>query len=507
MKPITWMVMAAALALTACGGDDVAPNGGASSSSSTPTNPGSPSGSTSPGGGTSGGSNGSPTGGGATQPQAGWSSAAAVDGKGPEGAPSVTIDASGNALATWMTNGPTGTNGNEMWGARYAAGSGWGTATRLDTGDGSHSMNTTSSSPSRVVGNASGQAVAFWTEWMPGPNTYALWARPYSPAGGWGAAFEVAPDVTGSTYSAGIDGQGNALVAWTQSISLLDTRIAWTRYTQSGQWSPTALIQMPVQTGPGAVTGDTDNVGPMISVLPSGRAVLAWRQTNHTHSALWTATYDAANGWTDVNQAVSNTSLFTTIISPVAGMDAKGNITLLWGQLDVTGGKLTTTTMSQRYVSGTGWQPSQPVAPAIVEPTGFIATPMLAVNENGVAAAMWAEGGAALQVSVSDASGNWGPLQRLTEHLNGAALQYPPLVVDAGGNVTAAWQDTGLPGASAVIVASSRKGAWSASTVAPQSASWPALAVNATGAMALLWQSYVATIGSQIQASFYTPGT
>ncbi|MFP3701519.1 hypothetical protein SB758_39210, partial [Burkholderia sp. SIMBA_013] len=84
---------------------------------------------------------------------------------------------------------------------------------------------------------------------------------------------------------------------------------------------------------------------------------------------------------------------FATIISPVAGMDAKGNITLLWGQLDVTGGQILTATMSQRYVAGTGWQPAQPVAPAIAEPTGFIATPMLTVNENGVAAAMWAEGG------------------------------------------------------------------------------------------------------------------
>jgi len=504
MKPVTWTVMAVVLALTACGGDDVSTKSGASQS--TPTSPGSPSGTTSPGGGANGGSNGGPTGGGTAQPQAGWSTAVAVDGKGPEGAPSVTIDASGNALATWMTVDPASPYGNEMWGARYVPGSGWESATRLDTSDGSHSMNGLTGVPPQLVGNASGQAVAFWTQWMPGPNTYALWARPYSPGAGWGTASELAPDMSASSYTAGIDNQGNALVAWTQSISLLDTRIAWTRYTQAGQWSPTALIQMPVQTGPGAVTGDTDNVRPMMSVLSSGRAVLAWRQTNHTHSALWTATYDPTNGWTDVNQAVSNTSLFTTIISPAAGMDAKGNITLVWGQLDVTGGHLETTTMAQRFVAGTGWQPAAPVAPAITEPTGFIATPMLTVNDNGIAAVMWAEGGAALQASVSDASGNWGPLQRLTEHLNGAAAQYPPLVIDAAGHVTVAWQDTGLPGASAVIAASYRDGAWSASTVAAQSASWPALAVNATGSMALVWQSYVASIGSQLQSSFHSPG-
>ena len=59
-----------------------------------------------------------------------------MDGNGPEGQPSVTIDASGNALATWMTNGPAGTSGNEM--GRAPCGGWLGSATRLDTGDGSH---------------------------------------------------------------------------------------------------------------------------------------------------------------------------------------------------------------------------------------------------------------------------------------------------------------------------------------------------------------------------------
>jgi hypothetical protein len=41
----------------------------------------------------------------------------------------------------------------------------------------------------------------------------------------------------------------------------------------------------------------------------------------------------------------------------------------------------------------------------------------------------------------------------------------------------------------------------------PQDASWPALAVNASGAMALIWQSYILNVGPELQASFYTPGT
>ncbi|WP_230975063.1 hypothetical protein [Burkholderia stagnalis] len=275
MKPIAWMIMAACLALTACGGDDVATNGGASLS--TPATPGTPPNPSPPTGGGPGG--------GGSQATAGWSNAAAMDGKAPEFEPSVTIDASGNALVSWT----------------------------------------------------------------------------------------------------------------------------------------------------------------------------------------------------------------------VAGMDAKGNITLVWGQLDVTGGKFLTTTMSQRYVSGTGWQTAQAVAPALAETSSFIGTPLLTVNETGMAAVMWPQLGGALQASVADATGNWGPLHQLTAHLDSTAGQYPPLVIDAAGNVTAAWQDVGASSSPAVVAASYRNGAWSASTLSgqdSQSAYWPALAVNAAGAMALVWASTVQNVGT-----------
>ena len=79
-------------------------------------------------------------------------------------------------------------------------------------------------------------------------------------------------------------------------------------------------------------------------------------------------------------------------------------------------------------------------------------------------------------------------------------------MIDAAGNVTVAWEDTGTPNASVLLVAGYRNGAWSTSTADPQDGTWPALAVNAAGAMALVWQGFAANIGSQIQSSFYTPG-
>lgn len=501
MKQISWVVMAACFTLSACGGDNASsPSGSASSARTTQgasSNPVSP------------GSQGSLAGG-ASQLQAGWSQPAAMDGKFPETKPSVTIDKSGNVLATWMTNGASGSYGNEMWGARYVPGSGWGVATRLDSSDGTHTMNSTGMPQPQLVGNANGQAVAFWTEWMPGPNKYALWARPYSPALGWRAAIEVAPDVGDVSYTAGIDNQGNAIVAWQKKlIDAVNSRIAWTRYAANGLWSPTTLIQMPALTGPGTLQGDTYNIRPMISVTPSGRAVLAWTQTNGVRSAIWTATYVPDNGWINVNQAVSESSLFNTISVPVAGMDDKGNITLVWGQTDVANSKIYISTMSQRYVPLVGWQMAQAVAAPIVDPVAFVATPMLTVNGSGIAAVMWAKSGSALQVSVSDASGKWGPLYQLTGQLNGKAPQLPVLVVDAAGNATAAWNDVDASG-TWNVVASSYRGAWSTPTMFAPHAMWPALAVNAAGAMAFVWQLNAGSNGlpgPDLQESFYTPGS
>ncbi len=101
-------------------------------------------------------------------------------------------------------------------------------------------------------------------------------------------------------------------------------------------------------------SGGTGNVRPMLAMLPSGGAVLARRQSNSTQPALWTAAC-SGGAWTSVNQAVSNTSLFATLMSPAAGIDAQGHITLVWGQLDAANGKLMTTTMARRY-SGGRWQ-------------------------------------------------------------------------------------------------------------------------------------------------------
>ncbi len=499
MKSIAAVAVATCLVLSACGGDDVSnPTGSpASGSTGTTSTPGTPS---------------NPSGG--STVKAGWSAAAAVDGKGPEFLPSVTVDAQGNALALWMTNGPNGSLGNEMWSSRYVPGTGWATPTRVDTSDGTYAMNAPGTSAPLLVGSADGHAVALWQQFLAGTG-YGLWARPYDPATGWGTAVELSPDETSYAWSAGIDGKGNAIVAWQQKAGVADTAVFTSRYTVGGMWSSPEQIVQPVQTGPGAVIGVSgegiDNVELNLSVTSSGNAVLAWRQTDKTHSALWATTYDPSNGWANANPVVlePGSPSGKSVFAPAAGMDAKGNITLVWGEVDIDS-KAHTTTMSERYVAGTGWQAAQPVAP-FVDTTDAGYSPQLAINDQGIAAVTWIRPDGTLQASVADANGAWGLTQQLTAHVYQLNARQPEIAVDTAGNATVAWQDSSTATSTDIVANRYANGAWGTPVLfgqQPQDATWPALAVNASGLTALVWALYKDdTVGDLLQSSFYTPGS
>lgn len=504
MAAVATVAVATCLVLSACGGGDVSKSGGGSSSgapgsSGAPSGPGNP---TSPGGG-------------GTTAKAGWSALAPVDGKGPEFLPSVTIDAQGNALALWMTNGPNNGPGNEMWASRYVPGTGWATPTRVDTTDGTPNMTGPGTSAPQLVGSADGHAVALWEQFVASVG-YGLWARPYDPATGWGTAVQLAPDETSETYAAGIDAKGNAIVAWTQRTDVVDTRVFATRYTVGGSWSTPAQIQQPAQTGPGAVTGvsgqDIYNESVNIAVTSSGNAALTWLQTDTTNTALWTATFDPDNGWTDVNPVVTTPDPLTKhVFSPDVGMDAKGNLTLVWAELDIETTGNFAATMSQRYVAGTGWQTPQAVTTPFTEAASLTYPPVVTVNEQGIAAVMWIWPDGTLQASVADAAGKWGATQQISAHPYLLGSRLPQLVVDAAGNATLAWTDTGTSGSNDIFTSRYSNGAWGTATLFgqnPQDANYPALAVNASGVTALVWQLYKDnTVGNVLQASFYTPGT
>ena len=118
----------------------------------------------------------------------------------------VGYDGHGNALAVWTQFDGFRENVSAN---RYVAGVGWGDAVLIETDDTGHAQYP------RVAVNADGYAFAAWNQ--NDGDRFNLWANRFVPDVGWedAVAVEAAPGECGFA-SIGIDGAGNAIVAWSQ---------------------------------------------------------------------------------------------------------------------------------------------------------------------------------------------------------------------------------------------------------------------------------------------------
>ena len=110
-----------------------------------------------------------------------WGAAVLIetDNVGGAGLPQVSVDASGNALAIWQQDGDaSAVLTYDIWSNQYTAGSGWGTAARMETSA------YRAASPQLAM-NASGNAMAFWFQ-LDGSHQ-SVYARRYTAGSGWGA--------------------------------------------------------------------------------------------------------------------------------------------------------------------------------------------------------------------------------------------------------------------------------------------------------------------------------
>ena len=130
---------------------------------------------------------------------------------GVAGSPQVAVDGSGNALAVWYQFDGTR---NNIWANRYIAGTGWGTATLIET----YAGNATSP---QVAVDGSGNALAVWRQYD--GTQFSIWANRYTAGTGWGTATLIETDAgfAGSPQVA-VDGSGNALAVWSQSDGTRD---------------------------------------------------------------------------------------------------------------------------------------------------------------------------------------------------------------------------------------------------------------------------------------------
>lgn len=118
--------------------------------------------------------------------------------------PKVAMDTAGNAVAVWQESGSS-----NIWANRYAAGTGWDTATLIET-------NVATAGYPDVAIDTAGNALAVWQQHDGA--FQSIWANRYVAGTGWGTATLIETNA-GHAYSSpqvAVDSVGNAIAVWEQ---------------------------------------------------------------------------------------------------------------------------------------------------------------------------------------------------------------------------------------------------------------------------------------------------
>ncbi len=230
--------------------------------------------------------------------------------------PQIAIDASGNALAVWRQS--DGANYN-IYSNRYSAGSGWGIAELIETGDGQAYF-------PQIVIDASGNALAVW--FQHDGTRYNIWSNRYSADSGWNAAAAVlieTGDGDAEFPQIAIDASGNALVVWRQSDGT-NYNIYSNRYSAGSGWGIAELIE----------AGDGQAESPQIAIDASGNALAVWVQTDGTYNSVYSNRYSAESGWDAAEAELIEDGNDGDAYNPQIAIDASGNALAVWRQYDGT---------------------------------------------------------------------------------------------------------------------------------------------------------------------------
>jgi hypothetical protein len=141
-------------------------------------------------------------------PGSGWGTAAIVGGASNAGTPQIAFDTTGNALAVWVQSDA---GRYSVWSSRYIAGTGWGTAALIETD------NAGDAGSPQIAFDAGGNALAVWGQ--SDGTRINIWTNRYTAGSGWGTAALIetgnAGDANEPQIALGANGQ--ALAVWYQS--------------------------------------------------------------------------------------------------------------------------------------------------------------------------------------------------------------------------------------------------------------------------------------------------
>lgn len=287
------------------------------------------------------------------QPGAGWGSEACVrTTSDPVFGSEVAFDGQGTAMAVWTEGELVAPSSLRVWWNRYQAGSGWGTAERIDA-----SHDDDEAFP-QVVFDAEGVAVAVWSH--TDELGAHLAASRYAEGSGWSSPEYIdGGNGGGANAQLAADPLGNAVVVWTHS-----DRVWTSRYIADDGWTtPT-----PIST-PGFVARD-----PAVVVDGSGAAVAVWAQNESGHYHIRASRFDAESGWGSA--VLIETDAANDAWEPNAAVDDSGNVVTVWRGAN-------NSVWANRYEFGVGWGIAESVG------TATAAYPDVGLARTGSAMVVW----------------------------------------------------------------------------------------------------------------------
>ncbi len=354
-----------------------------------------------------------------------WGTAALIetDNAGDADYPQIAINANGNALAVWHQHDGTRTN---IWANHYTTGTGWGTATLIETDTGRAFL-------PQIAIDASGNAFVVWVQHDGTRNN--IWANRFIAGTGagtnWGTAALIETDAGyAGVAQIAIDASGNALAVWSQDAGGI-THIMANRYTAgtTNSWG-VAGSTASFRQGAGS------NV--QIAIDTAGNAMTVWEQYEYdgTYNIAANRYTAATNTWGAAQ--VIETDTFRTR-DPQIAIDANGNALAVWVHLDGV-----YSIAANRYTAATDtWG-----AAALIETDNAdnADSPQIAIDANGNGLAVWQHGGSAGTTDIwanrfiagTGAGSGWGTAARI-ESNNAGNAGLPQIAFDATGNAWAVW--------------------------------------------------------------------
>ena len=340
---------------------------------------------------------------------------------------------------------------------------GWGAAKLLETTSGN-------ASTPQVAVSANGNAMAVWQQYD-GAH-YNIYARSYA-SGAWGTTqlIETGSGIADSPQVA-MDSNGNAIVVWRQYDGAYYSIYA-NRYT-AGTWGAAKLLE--------TATGDTQT--PQIAMDNNGNAIAVWTQYDGAYYSTYANRY-TAGAWGTAKLLETATGIAQT---PQIAMDSNGNAMVVWVQLDSV---WRLSIYASKYTNAVGWGAVKLLETSNVDAT----TPQVAVDNNGNAFAVWAQGGNIYADRYT--AGVWGTAKLL--ETSAVWATGPQVSMDNNGNAVVIWTLGGN-----IYADRFSAGAWGTATLLNTSAGWgmsQQVAMDNKGNAVVIWAQ-----GGSIYTNRYSAG-